>query len=107
MQFNTLVSFGYKAPDGWKQKLTLAQYAKIDEEKKKYYKPLYAKYRTVKHRAYDIDTGQFCGWEPHQVGIGEPIRYEYVGYWEARTIDQLMTSNVLIDRVLNKKGWNK
>jgi hypothetical protein len=109
MMFNDRVlMIGMEAPEGWKQKLTILQYEKLDDEKKKYYKPLFAKYRTVKHRTYDFDTGQFCGWEPHQVGIGAPIGYEYVGYWAALTIDQLNSSNVLMERVLNKKSnWTK
>lgn len=100
------VTLGSKAPDGWKQKVTLKQYAKLDD-RQKYYKPLYAKYRTKKIRDYDPDYGNFVSWRPIQVGIGEPIGYEYVGYIEARLIDQVLSSNVLMDRVLNKGKWTK
>jgi hypothetical protein len=89
-------------PKGWLEKLTLKQYAKFDDERKKYYEPLYAKYRTKKIRDYDPDYGNFVGWRPIQVGIGDPVGYKYVGYWAARTIDQINNSNVLMKRILNK-----
>lgn len=108
MLFNDLVTFDKRAPEGWKQKLSLSQYNKLDDEKKKYYQPLYAKYKTKKRRSYDYDTGAYCGWEEYQVGIGSPTSYEYVGYFAARTIDQMLNSNVLMDRILNKpKKWDK
>jgi hypothetical protein len=107
MQFTTAINFAYEPPEGWKKKVTLAQYAKLGD-KQKYYEPLYAKYRTKKIRDYDIDTGQFVGWRPIQVGIGDPTSYKYVGYFEARMIDQINSSNVLMDRVLNKPiKWSK
>lgn len=107
MMFNDKVlnlSLGMDAPAGWKQKVTLKQYAKLGD-RQKYYGPLYAKYRTKKIRDYDPDYGNFVGWKPIQVGIGEPIGYKYVGYWSARLIDQINSSNVIMDRVLNKKNW--
>lgn len=88
-------------PEGWLQKLTLKQYAELNNERKKYYEPLYAKYRTKKIRDYD-EYDNFAGWKPIQIGIGNPISYEYVGYWTARTIDQINNSNVLMSRILNK-----
>jgi hypothetical protein len=91
-----------KAPDGWSQKLSLKQQAKLDEERKKYYKPLFAKYRTKKVRDYDYDTGAFCGWKPIQIGIGDPVGYEYVGYFAARMIDQINSSNIIMKRVLSR-----
>lgn len=91
------------SPKGWEQNVTLKQYAKLGD-RQKYYEPVYAKYRTKKIRDYDeYDT--FAGWKPIQVGIGEPISYKYMGYYAARTIDQINSSNVLMDRVLNKKKW--
>lgn len=89
-----------KAPEGWHQKVGLAEYAALDEERKKYYNPLFAKYRTKKVRDYDPDYGHFVGWRPIQVGVGEPIGYEYVGYLPAKAIDAILNSNVLMERVL-------
>lgn len=97
---------GMAAPEGWKQKVTLKQYAKLGD-RQKYYEPLYAKYRTKKIRDYDPDYGNFIGWRPIQVGIGDATTYKYVGYWVARTIDQLNSSNVLTERIFNKKKWSK
>lgn len=91
-----------KAPAGWAQKLSLRQYAKLDDERKKYYQPTYAKYRTKKVRDYDFDTGQFVGWRPIDIGIGDPIGYKYVGYLAARAMDQINSSNVLMKRILGK-----
>lgn len=96
-----------RAPDGWPEKLDLEGYSKLDSERKKYYEPLYAKYRTKKIRDYDPDYGNFVGWRPIQVGVGDPIGYRYVGYIAARTIDQVNSSNVLMARVMNPKKWSK
>lgn len=98
-----VLTMGMEAPEGWKQKVTLKQYAKLGD-RQKYYEPLYAKYRTKKIRDYD-ECDNFAGWKPIQIGIGDPIAYEYVSYWAARTIDQLNSSNVLTERILNRKKW--
>lgn len=89
-----------QAPEGWPQKLSLAEYAVLDDERKRYYGPLFAKYRTKKVRDYDPDYGHFVGWRPIQVGIGDPVGYEYVGYIAAKAIDAALNSNVLMERVL-------
>lgn len=102
MTFTDKISFVMdKAPAGWKQRLSLFGYDKLDNERKQYYGPVYARYRTKKVRDYDFDTGQFCGWKPVQVGIGVPIGYKYVGYFVAREIDQINRSNILMRRVLS------
>lgn len=96
-----------KPLEGWPVKLTLKQYTKLDDDRKRYYGSLYAKYRTKKIRDYDQDTGKFCGWRPIQVGIGEPIGWKYVGYLAAKLIDDTLSSNVLMSRVLNRpKKWD-
>lgn len=92
-----------RAPDGWKQDLSLSEYNSLDSERRKYYAPLYAKYRTKKIRDYDPDYGNFVGWKPIQVGIGNPIGYEHVGYFAAKMIDSVNNSNVLMSRILNKR----
>lgn len=89
-----------KAPEGWKQKLTLKQFDKLVKDNKKYYKPLFAIYRTKKIRDYDPETGAYAGWKSVQIGVGEPIGYEYVGYFEAKLIDNLLKSNILMSRIL-------
>lgn len=108
MDFANVIDFTMKMglPDGWKQNLSVEEYAESGD-KKKHYRPLYAKYRTKKIRDYDFDYGNFVGWKPVQVGIGEPIGYEYVGYFEAHMIDQVEKSNVLMARILNSpKKWS-
>lgn len=102
MDFNSAISFANKAPEGWKEKLTLDEYAKLEDERKQYYKPLFAKYRTKKVRDYDLDTGKYVGWKETQVGIGEPTGYEYVGYFTAKMIDDILNSNVLMQRIMGK-----
>lgn len=103
---DAIVSFDKRAPKGWKQNVGVAEYEQLDD-RQKYYEPLYAKYRTKKIRDYDPDYGNFVGWKPIQVGLGEPISYRYVGYFEARVIDQLLSSNVLMQRVMNSAKWSK
>lgn len=105
MDYLNTISLTNKPPDGWKLKLSLKQYDKLDAERRKYYEPLYAKYRTKKIRDYDMDYGNFVGWKPIDVGIGEPIGYKYVGYWSARLIDQVNSSNVLMSRIMKKSKW--
>lgn len=96
-----------KAPTGWPERLFLTEYSALDSERKKYYSPLYAKYRTKKIRDYDLDYGNFVGWKPIQVGVGEPVGYKYVGYVAATTIDRVMDSSVLVKRAISKpKKWN-
>lgn len=102
MDFTQVINFTNSAPDGWAEKLTLKQYYNLDTERKKYYEPLYAKYRTKKIRDYDVETGSFVGWRPIDIGIGEPVGYKYVGYFAARMIDNVMRSDILMSRVLGK-----
>lgn len=102
MNFNEVVSFMNKAPDGWREKLSLDEYDNLDDERKKYYEPLFAKYRTKKVRDYDLDYGNFIGWRAIKVGIGKPIGHKYVGYFAAKMIDDTLKSNVLMDRVMGK-----
>ncbi len=104
MNFSERIIMANKqAPDGWKQKLSLEEYALIDADKKKYYAPLFAKYRTKKIRDYDPDYGNFVGWRPISVGVGAPIGYEYVGYMAAKMIDNALSSNVLMSRIMKGK----
>lgn len=104
MQFNARVTFlTNKAPFGWRQDLTLAQYAALDDESKHYYGPVYAKYRTVKRRSYDYDTGAFCGWEPYEVGVGDPISYTYIGYIAAKVVKSVLASNIIATRLLARQ----
>jgi hypothetical protein len=91
-----------KPPKGWPETLTLTQYEKLDDERKKYYHPTYDKYRTKKVRDYDFDTGEFVGWKPIQIGLGAVTGYEYVGYYAAKEIDAILNSNVLMQRILKK-----
>lgn len=101
MQFSEQIILAMdRAPTGWPVKLSLRQYAKLDDERKRYYKPLFAKYRTKKVRDYDPDCGHFVGWRPVEIGIGDPIGYKYVGYLAARVIDSIFTTNVFMQRVL-------
>lgn len=104
MNFTNVVSFLNKAPEGWLDKLNLKQYATLDEERKKYYGLLFATYRTKKIRDYDPEDGAFVGWKPIQIGIGNPIGYKYIGYFAARMVDDVLRSNVLIDRILKPKS---
>lgn len=85
-----------------KVKLSLQEFAALEYGRGKYYAPIYAKYRTKKIRDYDLDTGDFAGWKAIQVGIGECVGYEYIGYFEARLVDSILNSNVLMKRVLKK-----
>jgi hypothetical protein len=105
MQFSerVLTATMGSAPEGWLDKLTLEQYAELDEERKPYYEPLFGRYRTKKIRDYDPDYGNFVGWRPVQVGVGDPIAYKYVGYFAAKTIDAALKSNVLASRILANK----
>jgi hypothetical protein len=102
MNFTNVIALTMgSAPEGWAERLALKGFAELDGERKKYYEPLYAKYRTKKIRDYDPDYGNFVGWRPIQIGLGEPIGYRYVGYFAARMIDDVLRSNVLMARVLS------
>lgn len=104
MQFNERIMHIMDKPrDGSKERLSLAEYAELGDDRKRYYAPLYAKYRTKKVRDYDPDCGHFVGWRPIQVGVGEPVAYEHVGYFAARMIDSLYSSNVLTSRIIGIK----
>lgn len=94
----------YKAPPGYPERLSLSGYEALDDERKRHYEPLYAKYRTKKVRDYDPDYGYFVGWKPVQVGMGEPVGYKYIGYISAKLIDLVMDSSVLTTRILNKSN---
>jgi hypothetical protein len=87
------------APEGWAQELTLDEYPTLPAERRKYYSPLFAKYRQVKRREYD-EYGHFIGWEPHPVGVGDPVGYKYIGVFAAKTLDSLLSTNVLMNRIL-------
>jgi hypothetical protein len=91
------------APEGWKQNLTLDEYAVLEDDQKDYYKPVYASYKTKKRREYgDCEYGErhFLGWEEYRVGVGEPISWEYVGFFGAIEINHMLASNVLTSRML-------
>jgi hypothetical protein len=102
MNYSQAISFINEPPRGWKKSVSLEEYAKLEEDRKKYYMALYAKYRPKKIRDYDPDTGSYVGWKTIQVGIGDPVGYEYIGFFEAHVVDQIFKSNILMQRVLGK-----
>lgn len=108
MDYAQVITSIDRAPEGWLQRLSLGEYDALDDKARRYYEPLFARYRTKKVRDYDPDYGNFVGWRPIQVGVGEPIGYKYVGYIAAQAIDRIMDSNVLTARVLSRpKKWKK
>lgn len=96
-----VLQFMDRAPERWEQKLSLSEYASLEDAKKRYYKPLFDKYKTKKIRDYDPEYGYFVGWRPIQIGLGNPVAYEYVGYLSARMIDDVFRSNILMERILS------
>lgn len=103
MIFNDrIIKMTNKPPEGWPEKISVAEQTVLDVERKKYYSPLYAKYRQVKRREYD-ECGHFMGWEPYPVGVGEPVGYEYVGYFAAKLIDDVLNSNVMMTRIMGNR----
>lgn len=100
MKFNERVTqLTDKPPDGWLSVMSPTEYVKLDNERKNYYSPVYGKYRTKKYRAYD-ECDNFIGWEPMQVGIGEPVSYRYHGKIMAKVVDSVLHSNILMTRMM-------
>lgn len=92
-------------------------YNKLSDDGKLWYAPEYEHYKVKKVRKYescDLGYEHFLGWEEERTPIGEPYKYLKVDAFtynlrvvQALTrpmiIDSLNKSNVLMDRVLNKK----
>ena len=91
-----------KPPKGWPKVITPIHYAQLDDDTKNYYGTMYSKYRTKKYRDYD-EYGGYLGWAEMQVGIGEPIGYKYHGVIIAKVVDSVLSSNVMVTRMLAKK----
>lgn len=102
---NAILTTINRPPDGWPKELSIEEYSTLGTDRRYYYQPIYAKYRTKKVRDYDPDYGNFLGWRPIEIGIGEPTGYKYVGYIAAKAIDQINSSNVLMGRILKNERY--
>lgn len=107
MKFNQVVNMTLsdRPPADWPEKISVDDFNQLDNERKTYYRALYAKYRTKKVRDYDFESGDFVGWKLIQIGIGEPIGYKYHGSITAKSIQSVMNSNVLAERIIKKDKW--
>jgi hypothetical protein len=100
-------------PPGWRKLISRKEYLELDDRSRYYYQPVWKKVRTVKRRHYEeCDQGftHFMGWEEEIVGVGTPQEYRYtrpfVPYWpygiNAATVDTVLKSNVITDRVMKR-----
>lgn len=104
LDYNSIIKTTMSSvPKGWKQTLTVDEYTALDGKKKRYYNPVYGSYKTKKRREYgECEYGErhFLGWEEYRVGVGEPISWEYVGYFGAVMIEQILDGSLLRDRMI-------
>lgn len=104
MEFNDRV-MATLGPDH-ERRLTVEEYAALPVDERPKWLAGYAKYRTKKVRRYehcDLGHEHFLGWEPVEIGIGEPTHYYWSGVIMARAVDDLLSSNVLTQRILSRK----
>ena len=114
MRFNDSILMGYK-PSGANPFITPEQFEGLSDEDKYYYEPDYKKYRVIKVRDYseccECGHKEFLGWVEKEIPVGEPYRYlltaqtvPYALYKMAidNTRNSVNSSNVLMERVLNK-----
>lgn len=100
---NNVTTLTDKPPDGWPTVISPIHYAQLDDDTKNYYSPIYAKYKTKKYRDYD-EYGSYLGWAEMQIGIGEPVGYKYHGVIMAKVIDSVLSSNIIVTRILSRKN---
>lgn len=115
MNFTNPITLGI-IPKGYRKYITPEVYDELDDEHQYYYEPEYKKYRTKKVRTYsdceECGHKEFLGWEEEKVPVGEPHRYistpQLMRYGDVRRmVDNLSSSNVLMDRILSKpKSWH-
>ena len=109
MNLTDLISY---KPRGYKRYLTPQEYESSDDEHKYYYVADYLKYKNVKVREYsecqECGHKEFIGWVTIPKPIGKPYRYILTPRvcltWIMKgQIENLNSSNILMDRVLNKR----
>ena len=93
-----------------------SKYENMSEREQYYYSPVYAKYKSKKIRSYNececCGHKEFMGWDVEKTPIGEPVGYKKIRpilpYGLDRALhdlffDQVTHSNVITDKLLNKK----
>lgn len=94
-------------PKGTPRHISPQLYAALDDKDKRYYTPEYKEWKEKRVREYeDCDLGHthFVGWTDERTPIGEPYRYRWRQPLMPAVIDTILNSNVIADKVLNKKG---
>ena len=99
-------------PVGTAKYITPQDFEALDNRSKMSYLPEYDTYRTKKVRGYnDCDYcghSEYIGWIEESYPVGKPYRYSWHLQIFPDMVDDILSSNVLTNRMLNdNKDWDK